>query len=232
MAGILLAGHGSHNAQSSKARVSGHIATHDDEDDEDSLSRAASSHIFINSKVSPQFPWTQMPDSAYYDPNEQMKVALNVVVLNLADISTANLCYNMRLELWVAWPLTKEELKSYIENPDSFRPNVHPEPVPWTISIESNQKMKFLTGRTTQVFFWRGKIVACECSLITARYLETFELEHFPFDCQHLNFHIALRCDTDMPLKILEDGRLQYNTIESMEGFLNFDGRCLLIPYV
>jgi hypothetical protein len=123
-----------------------------------------------------QHPWLDLPDSAYYNPKDIMRVALNVVVLNLADISTNELSYKMRLELWVAWPLTEAEVIKYIENPFEWIPNIHPDPIPWTINIEEINKMPFLSGRTTQVFMSQGKVMACECTLVTARYLETMEL--------------------------------------------------------
>jgi hypothetical protein len=83
----------------------------------------------------------------------------------------------MRLELWVAWPLTEAEVRRYIiQDPDKWVPDIHPDPIPWTISIEEINKMPFMSGRTTQVFMWRGKVMACECTLVTARYLESMEL--------------------------------------------------------
>ena len=70
-------------------------------------------------------------------------------------------------------------------------------------------------------------MVACECTLVTAVYLETFELNNFPFDCQHFNFHIGLRCDCDIPLKITEDGKIQRKELKAIGGFENFDGRAM-----
>ena len=77
-----------------------------------------------------------------------------MVVLNLADIETSSMSYRMRLEMWVAWPLTKDDAIRYIKNRDTWRPTIHPDPVPWTITIEDIGKMPFLSGYTTQVFVW------------------------------------------------------------------------------
>jgi len=167
-----------------------------------------------------------MDDSFFHKEGDPYHVCMNVVVLSLADIDTQSLSYRMRLELWVAWPLTRKEVNSYIEDKKNWEPLIHPDPVPWTISIEEINKMPFLSGSTTQVFLWRNKIVACECTLVTARYLETMELEMFPFDCQHFNFHIGLRCDCDIPLKVKHD-KIYWNTLESIDGFMNFDGRAM-----
>jgi hypothetical protein len=87
--------------------------------------------------------------------------------------------------------------------------------------------MPFLSGYTTQVFIWRGKVVACECTLVTAVYLESFELVNFPFDCQHFNFHIGLRCDCDIPMNVSNDGKLQHKPLKAIDGFENFDGRAM-----
>lgn len=85
-----------------------------------------------------------MDDSFFRRPGEPLQVALNVVVLNLADISTADQSYNMRLELWVAWALTKDEVVSYIKDPDNWKPIYHPRPTPWTINIEEENMMEFM----------------------------------------------------------------------------------------
>ena len=185
--------------------------------------------------------WLSMDDSFFYKENEELLVGLNVVVLNLADIVTSDLSYRMRLELWVCWPLTKRDVENYIKDPFNWLPTYHPQPAPWTIDILDSTKMPFLSGRTTQVFIWRDKIVACECTLVTARYLEEMELIHYPFDCQHLNFHIGIRCDCDIPMKIDRDNSdghnsdhqdghnsdLKYQTLQSIDGFNNFDGRAM-----
>ena len=149
------------------------------------------------------------------------------MVLNLADIQTSTMSYRMRLEIWCAWPLTKEEVESYVKDPDNWKPRIRPDPVPWTISIEDIHKMPFLSGRTTQVFMWRDKVVACECTLVTALYLESMELMNFPFDCQHFNFHIGIRCDCDLPMRLSDEGEVQYKPLKAIEGFLNFDGRAM-----
>lgn len=53
------------------------------------------------------------------------------------------------------------------------------------------------------------------------------ELVNFPFDCQHLNFHIGIRCDCDIPLQMTENGQIQRKTLKSIGGFENFDGRAM-----
>jgi hypothetical protein len=152
---------------------------------------------------------------------------MNVVVLNLADIDTAKMSYRMKLQIWVAWPLTEAEVKSYYENPDDWKPYIHPEPIPSTITIESSEKTKFLSGRTTQVFLWRGKFVACECTVVTAVFLESLELINFPFDCQHFHAKIGLRCDCDTPVKVIND-KIVLTTLNAIGGFSNFDGRAMV----
>ena len=159
-------------------------------------------------------------------PGQPIQIAMNVVLANLADIDTAKMSYRMKLDIWVAWPLTESEVKSYYTNPDVWKPFLHPEPVPATISIESSEKMKFLSGRTTQVFLWRGKFVACECTQVTATFLENLELVNFPFDCQHFHCKIGIRCDTDIPVKIVQE-KIVFTTIDSIGGFNNLDGRAM-----
>ena len=159
-------------------------------------------------------------------PGQPIQIAINVVVVNLADIDTAKMSYRMKLDMWVAWPLTESEVKSYYTNPDEWKPFIRPEPVPATISIESSEKMKFLSGRTTQVFLWRGKFVACECTQVTAVFLENLELVNFPFDCQHFHCKIGIRCDTDVPAKIVQD-KVVFTTLDSIGGFNNLDGRAM-----
>lgn len=95
-----------------------------------------------------------MDDSYFCDDINHVQVACNVVVLNLADIETSNMSYRMRLEMWVAWPLTKDDVKRYINDRENWKPTIHPDPVPWTITIEQINKMPFLSGHTTQVFIW------------------------------------------------------------------------------
>ena len=53
------------------------------------------------------------------------------------------------------------------------------------------------------------------------------DLTNFPFDCQHLNFHIGIRCDCDVPLKPSKNGNIKYQKIEAIDGFYNFDGRAM-----
>ena len=172
--------------------------------------------------------WLDLDDSFFYKEGEVLEVGLNVVVLNLADIETEKFSYRMRLELWVCWPLSKIDLDNYINDPYNWVPTLHPQPAPWTIDIDDSSMMPFLSGRTTQVFIWQSKIVACECTLITARFLESMELQHFPFDCQHFNFHIGIRCDCDIPLKSdQKSGKIKYKKLEKNNGFYNFDGRAM-----
>ena len=170
--------------------------------------------------------WQRATDSYFYQYGELLQIAMNVVVLNLADIDTATMSYRMKLEIWVAWPLTEEEVISYYENPDEWKPYIHPDPTPWTITIEKSEKMKFLSGRETQVFLWRGKFVACECTLVTAIYLESMELVNFPFDCQHFHALIGIRCDCDIPVKIVNN-KIFHTELEDIGGFNNFDGRAM-----
>ena len=172
--------------------------------------------------------WLDIEDSHFCDDINHVKVACNVVVLNLADIQTASMSYKMRLELWVAWPLTKEDVFNYVKDRANWRPTIHPEPTPWTISTEEINKMTFLSGYTTQVFMWRGKVVACECTLVTALYLESMELNNFPFDCQHLNFHIGIRCDCDMPLQISSQGT-KFGLIPPV---IVYDNVCFVLVYI
>ena len=170
--------------------------------------------------------WKETNESMFYQPGEPLLIAMNVVVLNLADINTATMSYKMKLEIWAAWPLTEDEVKSYYENPDEWKPYIHPEPTPWTITIEEIEKMKFLSGRETQVFLWRGKFVACECTLVTAIYLESMDLVNFPFDCQHFHALIGTRCDCDIPFKV-ESGDVWFTDLKAIDGFNNFDGRSM-----
>ena len=170
--------------------------------------------------------WEKANKNYFYQNGDKLEVAMNVVVLNLADIDTATMSYRMKLEIWVAWPLTKDEVKNYYLNPDEWKPQIHPDPTPWTITIEKSEKMKFLSGRTTQVFLWRGKFVACECTLVTAIYLESMELVNFPFDCQHFHALIGIRCDCDVPFKVVNNN-VVYADLESIGGFNNFDGRAM-----
>lgn len=53
------------------------------------------------------------------------------------------------------------------------------------------------------------------------------ELDNFPFDSQHLNFHIGLRSDTDLPMTLMSDGSIEYMELESIGGYKNFDGRAM-----
>ena len=170
--------------------------------------------------------WKEADESFFYKNGELLQVACNVVVLNLADIDTASMSYRMKLEIWVAWPLTEDEVKSYYENPNDWKPYIHTDQTQWTITIEDSHKMQFLSGRTIQVFLWRGKFVACECTLVTAIYLESMELVNFPFDCQHFHALIGLRCDCDIPYKVVNDEVL-FTNLKSTGGFENFDGRAM-----
>ena len=86
--------------------------------------------------------------------------------------------------------------------------------------------MKFLSGRETQVFLWRGKFVACECTRVTAIYLESMELVNFPFDCQHFHALIGTRCDCDVPFKVVDD-EIFFTDLKITGGFNNFDGRAM-----
>jgi hypothetical protein len=70
--------------------------------------------------------------------------------------------------------------------------------------------------------------MACECTLISGRFLEALELENFPFDCQHLAFHIGIRCDCDIPMNVTDSGEFQVKEIKSIQGFCNFDGRTMM----
>jgi len=173
--------------------------------------------------------WTTLDDSYFRQPDDKcLYVNMNVVVLNLCDIDTLNQSYIMKAELWVAWPLLKTEAISFIKNPDEFKPVLHPSPTPWTVSIDSSDLMIFPSDRSIQVFIYEGKLMACECTLISARFLESLELENFPFDCQHLCFHIGIRCDCDIPMKVTDSGEVQAKDISTIDGFMNFDGRAMM----
>jgi hypothetical protein len=85
-----------------------------------------------------------MPDSFFCEDINHVKVACNVVVLNLADIETSSMSYRMRLEMWVAWPLTKEEVYKYVTDRENWKPKIHPDPVPWTITIRYHENAFFI----------------------------------------------------------------------------------------
>jgi hypothetical protein len=176
-----------------------------------------------------EYHWQVLDKSFYRDPNETcLMVNMNVVVLNLCDIDTLSQSYVMKAELWVAWPLLEEEAISYCRNPDEWKPILHPMPTPWTVSIDEYDPMIFPCGRSIQIFIYDGKLMACECTIISARFLEGMELESFPFDCQHLTFHIGLRCDCDIPMRLTDSEQLEVKDIRSIDGFMNFDGRAMM----
>lgn len=156
---------------------------------------------------------TELPASYFRQPGEPIKGLLNVVVINLSDIDMPTQSYRVRLELWVGWKLTEDETKRYIKSPSEWRPDTRLRPSLWTISVDDESMMRFATDRTTQVFIWRGtcgviscaiaiafetnprnsgQVIACECTLVTARILEAMQLEHFPFDVQVAIFFESL----------------------------------------
>jgi hypothetical protein len=176
-----------------------------------------------------EFSFNTLDDSYFRSPDEKcLEVNMNVVVTNLCDIDTLNQSYLMRAELWVAWPLLKEEAVAYIKDPDEWKPVLHPRPSPWTVSIDSQDFMIFPSDRSIQVFIYEHKLMACECTLISARFLEGMELENFPFDCQHLSFHIGIRSDCDIPMRVTESGDVQVKDIKAIDGYMNFDGRAMM----
>ena len=207
-------------------KIPNSVSINDQTKDSENKYEDAEKRVNYFFKDNQKVDWKDTNDSFFHQAGQPIKIAMNVVVLNLADINTASMSYRMKLEIWVAWPLTKEEVISYYENPDEWKPYIHPEPTPWTITIEEIEKMKFLSGRETQVFLWRGKFVACECTLVTAIYLESMELVNFPFDCQHFHALIGTRCDCDVPFKVVDD-EIFFTDLKITGGFNNFDGRAM-----
>lgn len=180
-------------------------------------------------------------DDSYFQAEDDYnyKIGINVVVLSVCDIQTTSQSWQMRLEIWTCWPLTKKEGIAYghaiqAEKEDGkfdWEPRIHPIPAPWTIEISDACPMLFANGRSIQVLINRGKLIACECLLVTAKYLESLELDSFPFDCQFLTFHIAIRSDTSCPLKIItaNDGTeaVRVENVKNDNGYFNFDGRTM-----
>jgi hypothetical protein len=158
-------------------------------------------------------------DDSFFQPADghfdfqPLSVGMNVVILNLSNLEMVSQTYKVNLEVWLSWPLTKKDAISYSKAVAeknktglfSWRPFVHPKPhPPQTIQINNYKTMEFADGATIQVFVSDGKLIATECTLITASLFQSMEFDAFPFDLQQLTFDIGIRCDCSVPVEFNE----------------------------
>jgi len=149
----------------------------------------------------------------------------------LSDINASTQTFAAKVEIWIAWNLTETELDLYLQEPQKWKPAFMPSIYPINdVALDQLEYLTFANKRNVQVYQAKsGLVKACQCVIMSGTFSESFKLQNFPFDVQHLNLQFLVRTENDNFASV--GGKL-VKEVDNRSGFMNWDGKFQTRMYV
>ena len=128
---------------------------------------------------------------------DRLRLHHRTIIVYFGDIDSTQQSFKCRFECWVTRELSNKEIEKYKKNPIEFEPNsicnVFPVGCAEVIERDLMEFNNFKTFRVMEDNTNFNTFIIERCWLITCIFVETLELENFPFDVQHFEMLIQVK---------------------------------------